>query len=108
MRLSSLYLACVRCVRREGSGWLVGSRQRRLLLLLVFLLLLLPRLMSMGHCSEQRTAFEVTKDWNGADQVVIRSPRGASVRVSRFCSPSVSDWRSARHFCSRQRSFFSV
>jgi glucose-6-phosphate 1-epimerase len=48
----------------------------------VVVLLLLLRLMSMGHCSEQRPGFEVTKDWNGADQVAIRSPRGASVRVS--------------------------
>ncbi len=39
--------------------------------------------MSMGHYSEQRPGFEVTKDWNGADQVMIRSPRGASVLVSR-------------------------
>jgi len=73
----------------------------------------LPRLMSMGHCSEQRTGFEVTKDWNGADQVAIRSPRGASVRVSRFCSALpgnfffffgyISHGRSARHFWSRQK-----
>lgn len=64
-------------------------------MVVVFLLLLLPRLMSMGHCSEQRTAFEVTKDWNGADQVVIRSPRGASVRVCLHGGQVVS-WRNHR------------
>ena len=76
------YLACVACAgKAEAGGWSVLARG--CWCLVVFLL---PRLMSMGHCSEQRTGFEVTKDWNGADQVAIRSPRGASVRVSRFCS----------------------
>ncbi|KAL5223332.1 hypothetical protein ABZP36_028045 [Zizania latifolia] len=51
--------------------------------------------MSMGHYSEQTPGFEVTKDWNGADQVVIRSPRGASVRVSLHGGQVVS-WRSER------------
>ncbi|ONM39635.1 Galactose mutarotase-like superfamily protein [Zea mays] len=51
--------------------------------------------MSMGHCSEQRTGFEVTKDWNGADQFAIRSPRGASVRVCLHGGQVVS-WRNHR------------
>nr|CAB3504283.1 unnamed protein product [Digitaria exilis] len=49
----------------------------------------------MGHCSEQRPGFEVTKDWNGADQVAIRSPRGASVRVCLHGGQVVS-WRNDR------------
>ncbi|BAF05679.1 putative glucose-6-phosphate 1-epimerase [Oryza sativa Japonica Group] len=51
--------------------------------------------MSMGHYSEQRPGFEVTKDWNGADQVMIRSPRGASVLVSLHGGQVVS-WRNDR------------
>lgn len=67
-------------LRAPGRQWVAGRLSREVVVV-VFLL----RLMSMGHCSEQRPGFEVTKDWNGADQVAIRSPRGASVRVSRFC-----------------------
>jgi hypothetical protein len=57
-------------------------------------------LMSMDHWPEQRLGFEVTKDCNGGDQVTIRSPRGASVRVSCFSSGyfAVSVGRSTRHF----------
>jgi len=42
----------------------------------------------MGHSAavwDQRMDFEVTKDWNGIDQVVLRVSRGASARV-RFCN----------------------
>lgn len=38
----------------------------------------------MGHSAtvwDQRMDFELTKDWNGVDQVVLRVPRGASARV---------------------------
>jgi glucose-6-phosphate 1-epimerase len=44
-------------------------------------------LMSMGHytnLTDPRTELEVVRDWNGVDQVVLRSPRGAYARVSRF------------------------
>ncbi|RZC93048.1 hypothetical protein C5167_028411 [Papaver somniferum] len=37
----------------------------------------------MGHSAavwDQRAAIEVTKDWNEIDQVMLRSPRGASAR----------------------------
>jgi hypothetical protein len=74
-----LYLACVACAGKAVGGWSALARG-------CWWCSSSPRLMSMGHCSEQRTGFEVTKDWNGADQVAIRSPRGASVRVSCFCS----------------------
>jgi len=100
-----LYLACVACAGKAVGGWSALARG-------CWWCSSSPRLMSMGHCSEQRTGFEVTKDWNGADQVAIRSPRGASVRVSCFCSAwdffffdYISDGRSVRHFWSRQKSF---
>lgn len=38
----------------------------------------------MGHFSgvwDQKSAIEMTKDWNGHDQVVLRNPQGASARV---------------------------
>ncbi|XP_052194162.1 putative glucose-6-phosphate 1-epimerase [Diospyros lotus] len=38
---------------------------------------------------------EVTKDWNGIDQVVLRNPQGASVRVSLY-GGQVTSWRSDR------------
>lgn len=39
--------------------------------------------------------FEVTKDWNGIDQVVLKVPRGASARVSLFGGQVIS-WRNER------------
>ena len=86
-RALALSLVCSRSLARvpaPGRQWVPSrfSRARVVVVLLLLLLLLLLRLMSMGHCSEQWPGFEVTKDWNGADQVAIRSPRGASVRVS--------------------------
>ena len=39
----------------------------------------------MGHSApvwDCRAAIEITKDWNGIDQVVLRNPKGASARVS--------------------------
>lgn len=38
----------------------------------------------MGHSAavwDFRAATELTKDWNGIDQVVLRTPQGASARV---------------------------
>ncbi|XP_020264976.1 putative glucose-6-phosphate 1-epimerase isoform X2 [Asparagus officinalis] len=52
----------------------------------------------MGHSVtvwDQRSEFEVTKDWNGIDQVVLRVPRGASARVSLFGGQVIS-WRNER------------
>ncbi|XP_019052597.1 PREDICTED: putative glucose-6-phosphate 1-epimerase isoform X2 [Nelumbo nucifera] len=49
----------------------------------------------MGPSAEvwdQRTAIEVTKDWNGIDQVLLRTPRGASARVSLHGGQVIS-WR---------------
>lgn len=39
----------------------------------------------MGHSApvwDCRAAAEITQDWNGIDQVVLRNPKGASARVS--------------------------
>lgn len=39
----------------------------------------------MGHPAavwDHRASLELTKDWNGIDQVVLRNPQGASARVS--------------------------
>lgn len=39
----------------------------------------------MGHPAavwDCKAAIEFTKDWNGIDQVILRNPQGASVRVS--------------------------
>nr|DAD19127.1 TPA_asm: hypothetical protein HUJ06_020590 [Nelumbo nucifera] len=52
----------------------------------------------MGHSAavwDQKAAIEVTKDWNGIDQVVLRSPRGASARVSLHGGQVVS-WKNDR------------
>ncbi|KAL5708893.1 glucose-6-phosphate 1-epimerase [Ranunculus cassubicifolius] len=53
----------------------------------------------MGHSSgavwDQRAAIEITKDWNGIDQVTLRSPRGALARVSLHGGQIVS-WRNDR------------
>ncbi|KAI3866678.1 hypothetical protein MKX03_030564 [Papaver bracteatum] len=52
----------------------------------------------MGHSAavwDQRAAIEVTKDWNGIDQVVLRSPRGASARISLY-GGLVTSWRNDR------------
>lgn len=38
----------------------------------------------MGHSAavwDYRAAIEITKDWNGIDQIVLRNPQGASARV---------------------------
>jgi hypothetical protein len=87
-------------LRSLGRWWVTGclvGRFSRKEEAAVFILLWL---ISMGHCPEQRPGFKVTKDWSGGDQVVIRSPRGSSVRVSRFSTGfcAVSVGRSARHF----------
>ncbi|XP_059457032.1 putative glucose-6-phosphate 1-epimerase [Corylus avellana] len=39
-----------------------------------------------------RAANEITKDWNGIDQVVLRNPQGASARVS-LHGGQVTSWR---------------
>lgn len=41
----------------------------------------------MGHPAavwDYKAAMEITKDWNGIDQVVLRNPHGASVKVKFF------------------------
>lgn len=50
----------------------------------------------MGHYAavwDHTAATEVTKDWNGIEQVVLRNLQGASARV-RFCELSVTVIRS--------------
>lgn len=52
----------------------------------------------MGHLAaiwDCEAAMEMTKDWNGIDQVVLRNPRGASVRVSLY-GGQVTSWRNER------------
>ncbi|KAM7472267.1 hypothetical protein LguiA_010450 [Lonicera macranthoides] len=52
----------------------------------------------MGHSAavwDYRAAIEMTKDWNGMDQVVIRNPQGASARVS-LHGGQVTSWRTDR------------
>uniref|UniRef100_A0A0E0HIN9 glucose-6-phosphate 1-epimerase n=1 Tax=Oryza nivara TaxID=4536 RepID=A0A0E0HIN9_ORYNI len=54
--------------------------------------------MSMGHytnLTDPRTELEVVRDWNGVDQVVLRSPRGAYARVS-LHGGQVLSWRNDR------------
>ncbi|XP_021887550.1 putative glucose-6-phosphate 1-epimerase [Carica papaya] len=49
----------------------------------------------MGHSAvvwDHRAAIEITKDWNGVDQVVLRNPHGASARVS-LHGGQVTSWR---------------
>ncbi|XP_050203397.1 putative glucose-6-phosphate 1-epimerase [Mercurialis annua] len=49
----------------------------------------------MGHSAaiwDHKAAFEIIKDWNGIDQVVLRNPQGASARVSLHGGQVVS-WR---------------
>lgn len=52
----------------------------------------------MGHSAtvwDQKSEFEIMKDWNGIDQVVLRVPRGASARVSLHGGQVIS-WRNER------------
>ncbi|MBA0652717.1 hypothetical protein Gotri_018119 [Gossypium trilobum] len=49
----------------------------------------------MGHSAavwDYRAATEITKDWNGVEKIVLRSPRGASARVS-LHGGQVTSWR---------------
>ncbi|XP_010544788.1 PREDICTED: putative glucose-6-phosphate 1-epimerase [Tarenaya hassleriana] len=49
----------------------------------------------MGHHAavwDHRAATEITKDWNGIDQVVLRNPHGASARISLHGGQVIS-WR---------------
>ncbi|CAH8354058.1 unnamed protein product [Eruca vesicaria subsp. sativa] len=50
----------------------------------------------MGHYAEavwdHKAAIEITQDWNGIDQVLLRNPRGASAKVSLHGGQVVS-WR---------------
>ncbi|KAG6597104.1 hypothetical protein SDJN02_09747, partial [Cucurbita argyrosperma subsp. argyrosperma] len=49
----------------------------------------------MGHSApvwDCRAAIEITKDWNGIDQVVLRNPKGASARIS-LHGGQVCSWR---------------
>lgn len=55
-------------------------------------------LFEMGHSAgiwDQKSEFEVVKDWNGISQVILRSPRGASARVSLHGGQVIS-WRNDR------------
>ncbi|CAI9101182.1 OLC1v1038444C1 [Oldenlandia corymbosa var. corymbosa] len=51
----------------------------------------------MGHAAvrDPKAAFEVTKDWNGIDQIVLRNAQGASARVS-LHGGQVTSWRNDR------------
>ncbi|KAL3649580.1 hypothetical protein CASFOL_005983 [Castilleja foliolosa] len=52
----------------------------------------------MGHPAavwDHRASLELTKDWNGIDQVVLRNPQGASARVSLHGGQVIS-WRNER------------
>ncbi|PIN26559.1 putative enzyme related to aldose 1-epimerase [Handroanthus impetiginosus] len=52
----------------------------------------------MGHSAavwDHRLSLELTKDWNGIDQVVLRNPQGASARVSVHGGQVIS-WRNDR------------
>lgn len=52
----------------------------------------------MGHYAavwDHTAAIEVTKDWNGIEQVVLRNPQGASARVS-LQGGQVTSWRNDR------------
>ncbi|PSS24252.1 Glucose-6-phosphate 1-epimerase [Actinidia chinensis var. chinensis] len=52
----------------------------------------------MGHAVaiwDHKAAIELTKDWNGIDQVVLRNPQGASARVS-LHGGQVTSWRNDR------------
>ncbi|KAM2200916.1 hypothetical protein ACFX1R_000805 [Malus domestica] len=49
----------------------------------------------MGHSAgewEHRAAIEITKDWNGVEQVVLQNQQGASARVS-LLGGQVTSWR---------------
>lgn len=49
----------------------------------------------MGHSAavwDCKAAVEMTKEWNGIDHIVLRSPQGASVRVSMH-GAQVTSWR---------------
>ncbi|KAL0464879.1 UNVERIFIED_CONTAM: putative glucose-6-phosphate 1-epimerase [Sesamum latifolium] len=52
----------------------------------------------MGHSAavwDHRASLELTKDWNGIEQVVLRNPQGASARVSLHGGQVIS-WRNDR------------
>ncbi|XP_059651296.1 putative glucose-6-phosphate 1-epimerase [Cornus florida] len=52
----------------------------------------------MGHSAavwDHRAAIEMTEDWNGIQQVLLRNPRGASARVSLHGGHVIS-WRNDR------------
>ncbi|KAI8545010.1 hypothetical protein RHMOL_Rhmol07G0009900 [Rhododendron molle] len=52
----------------------------------------------MGHSApvwDHKAAVELTKDWNGIDQIVLRNQQGASARVS-LHGGQVTSWRSDR------------
>ncbi|GJN15266.1 hypothetical protein PR202_gb02163 [Eleusine coracana subsp. coracana] len=54
--------------------------------------------MSMGHftnSADQRSGLEVVRDWNGVAQLVLRSPKGHSARVSMHGGQVVS-WKNDR------------
>ena len=63
----------------------------------------------MGHYAavwDDKAATEITKDWNGIDQVLLRNPHGASAKVSTFSlqllplvSLSLSKSRFLRSMC---------
>lgn len=63
---------------------------------------------SENVAAEQRAGVEVTKDKNGIEQVVLRSPRGASARVRSFNLDSLFDWLLHFDSFSFRKPFFSL
>lgn len=52
----------------------------------------------MGHSAavwDYRAAIEIAKDWNGIDQVVLRSPHGPSAKVSLY-GGQITSWRNEK------------
>ncbi|KAJ4728169.1 Glucose-6-phosphate 1-epimerase [Melia azedarach] len=52
----------------------------------------------MGHSAaiwDYRAAIEITKDWNGIDQVVLRNPQGATAKVC-LQGGQVASWRNEK------------
>lgn len=62
----------------------------------------------MGHSApvwDCRAATEITQDWNGIDQVVLRNPKGASARVSFLL---LFSWRLDKKSQCRSQSSFNL
>lgn len=57
--------------------------------------LLFFRMGHLGDVCDRRLDYEVTKDWSGTEQVVLRVPRGASATVSMH-GGHVTSWRNEK------------